>query len=151
MDSKQMMSIFDRMLEEAKVAILANVDENGDPHMRWMSPTLVRGQEGLLYAVTSPSFQKTSQLEKNRHVQWMIQNEDLSEIISIRGSIQILDNPNLRSVVLEAIGGKLGTFWNINTDDSEVVILETLIREIEYFAPKKGVKESVAIHREADK
>jgi general stress protein 26 len=148
MDSKQMMNTLDRLLEEAKVAILANIDESGNPSMRWMSPGLVRGQEGLLYAVTSPKFKKTSQLEKNPSVQWMVQTRDLSEIVSIRGTMQVLDNPSLRSTVMEAIGTKLATFWKINENDTDVVILETVIDEMEYFSASKGIRESITINRE---
>ncbi len=147
MDNKQMMNILDRLLEEAKVAILANIDEDGKPVMRWMSPGLVRGQEGLLYAVTSPNFKKTVQLEKNPNVQWMVQKKDLSEVVSIKGSMQVLDNPSLRSMVLEAIGTKLATFWKVNMNDTEVVILETVIEEMEYFSATKGIKEQVEIIR----
>ncbi|AHC15543.1 pyridoxamine 5'-phosphate oxidase family protein [Salinispira pacifica] len=151
MDDKQMMNILDRLLEEEKVAMLANVDEDGKPALRWMTPGLVRGQEGRIYAVTSPKFSKVAQLKKNRYVSWMIQKKDLSEILTIRGRVELLDNPSLRSMVMEAIGPKLATFWKLNDDETDVVILETVIKEIEYYVPATGTREQVAIAREESK
>ncbi len=145
MEVRAMLGILDRLLDDAKIAVLANSAEDGSPSVRWMSPALVRGREGYLYAVTSSKFTKTNQLEKSPKVMWMVQTKALDEIMSIKGNMHVLRNPSLQQEVIEAIGSKLGTFWKLNKDTDDVVVLETVIEELEYFAPAKNEKSSVRI------
>lgn len=149
MDQKSMLNTLDRLLEEAKVAILANMAGDGFPGIRWMSPSLVRGREGYLYAITSPEFAKIQALENKPKVMWMVQTKSLDEIISIKGTMEVISNPSLQAIVQEAIGGKLGSFWKLNKDMSKVVILETRIESMEYFKPTQALKESVNFTVEA--
>jgi len=140
MEAREMLNILDRLLEDVKVAVLSNIGEDGSPVIRWMSPALVRGREGFLYAVTSPKFPKTAALKKNPKVMWMIQSKALDEVINIKGTMQVLENPSLKSMVIEAIGGKLQVFWSMNPDESELVVLETEIESIDYAKPTAKVR-----------
>ena len=38
MDKRQLMTRVDEILEDAKAAVLATIDEEGRPLMRWMTP-----------------------------------------------------------------------------------------------------------------
>lgn len=143
MDKRAIMTIVERVLESAKVGILATVDEGGAPHMRWMTPSMVRGREGFLYAVTSPKFHKTVDIAANPNVEWMLQSRQLDEVVTIRGKMQMIDSPSTKSDVQEAIGGNLGVFWKLNEDASDLVVLETVIEEIMYFKPITGEKSTV--------
>ena len=136
MDTRAMLDAMERILEDSKVAILATVDANGRPHVRWMTPTTVRGRDGFLYAVTSPEFQNDA--AGNSAVEWQIQNRSLTEIITVRGDIRIVDNAAAKAEILEAIGGNLGVFWKLNPDESKLVVLETEIMEISHLRPTKG-------------
>lgn len=140
MDSRSMMDALERVLDGAKVAVLATVDSEGRPHMRWMTPAFVRGREGFLYAVTSPDFAKARDVEANAQVEWMVQSKSLDEIVQVTGSMAIIDNPSAKAEVLEAIGGHLGTFWKMNPDQSKLVVLETTIDQIALTKPITGEK-----------
>jgi len=140
MEIQEALRALDRLLDEAKIAILSNIAEDGSPGLRWMSPTLIRGREGFLYAVTSARFPKTTQLQKQPAVTWMVQDKALSEVISVRGSMKVITDPGLQAMVQEAIGGKLQVFYKQGADPGELVVLETRIREIEQFKPMKGEK-----------
>jgi general stress protein 26 len=137
-DTRAMLDAMERVLEDAKVAILATVDVDGRPHVRWMTPTTVRGREGYLYAVTSPEFGKVSDASGNSAVEWQIQTKSLNEIVTVRGEMRIVNNAAAHAEVLEAIGGNLGVFWKLNPDESKLVVLETEISEIIHFIPTKG-------------
>ncbi len=145
MDSRSMLDTVERVLERSRIAVLATVDPEGRPHMRWMTPGLVRGRDRFLYAVTSPEFHKTDEVRGNAAVEWMIQSRSLDEIVTIRGTMRILDNPSVKAEVLEAIGGHLSTFWKMNPDEGKMVVLETEMNEIWYTKPTTGERHTVTL------
>ncbi len=147
MDVNALFDVMERLIEESKVAILANVDQQGRPRMRWMSPAVIRGQSGCLYALTAPDFAKTSQLQQQPAVEWMIQGPALREMLRVRGTVELIDNPALKSDVLEALGGKLGAFWRSNPDPSNMIVLETIIEELVYYQPMKDQRHEVRVDR----
>ncbi len=133
-----MLNAMERVLEVSRIAILATVDADGRPHVRWMTPTVVRGRDGFLYAVTSPDFHKAAEAEENPAVEWLIQTKSLDEILTVRGQISVVDDAAAKAEVLEAIGGNLGVFWKMNPDESKLVVLETEIDEIVQLKPMTG-------------
>jgi general stress protein 26 len=138
MDKNSMFAALDRILDKSKAAVLASVDQEGKPHVRWMTPVTIRGRDGFLYSVTSPGFEKAMQVASHPQVEWMLQSKSLDEIVTVRGTIQVLDNPRTKAEILESIGGNLEVFWRVNQDQSELVVLETIIEEILYFKPLTG-------------
>ncbi len=145
MDVNAMFDVMERLIERSKVAVLANVDHFGQPRMRWMTPAVIRGRKGCLYALTAPDFSKTSQLEQQPAVEWMFQGPALQEILRVRGKTELIDNPALKSDVLEALGGRLGTFWKSNPDASNMIVLETIIEEFVYYRPMQDEKTEVRV------
>jgi general stress protein 26 len=137
-----MLDAMERVLEKAKVAVLATVDADGRPHVRWMTPATVRGREGSLYAVTSPDFHKSIEAAGNPAVEWLIQTKSLDEIVTVRGQMAVVDSAAAKAEVLEAIGGNLGVFWKMNPDESKLVVLETAIDEIVRTNPMTGERTS---------
>jgi general stress protein 26 len=144
LDTNAMLDAIERLLEKSGIAVLATVDGEGRPHMRWMTPAVVRGRTGFLYAVTSPEFRKVVQTSGNPNVEWMIQTRALDEVVTVRGEMQVVDNPAAKAEVLEAIGGRLGVFWKLNPDESKLVVLETQIGEAVHFRPTKGERTAVS-------
>ena len=132
------------LIEDAKTAILASVDGEGRPHMRWMTPALLKDREGAIYALTSTSFDKRKQLEASQQVQWMFQSKSLDRMATVNGRVNLIENPSMRSEVLEEIGGKLGVFWKLNSDPSSLVVIETIMEEGKLFLPMKGEKRSIS-------
>lgn len=144
MNSKRFATVLGIIIGEAKTAVLATADENGQPFMRWMTPTLLKDRPGAIYAVTSPEFRKSTQLAANPKAQWMFQTKLLDRIATVTGLVNIVDNSAMKAEVLEGIGRKLNVFWKINTDPSKLVVLETVVERAEYFEPMKGVHESIS-------
>jgi len=149
MDRLQIVNTISRILDEAKTAVLGTLDETGRPHMRWMTPALVRGRPSALYAVTSPKFGKVLELAAHPRVQWLIQTPSLTEVVAVNGTINVLDNPAVKSEILEAIGSRLRVFWKINPESSDLVVLETVIEEATYFLPMRGTRETVSFAQES--
>ena len=145
MKLRSVFAILDKIIEIEKVGVLSTMDENNRPHMRWMTPTILHGREGFLYAVTSPKYAKIHQIAERDDVEWLFQNRTLNEIINVGGKMNLLDTPSAKSEVLEAIGPHLQIFWRVNREESDLVVLETVIRTISYFNPREGVRESFTL------
>jgi pyridoxamine 5'-phosphate oxidase len=145
MDIHQMFRRLDRILENSRVGILTTVDERGYPHSRWMTPTLVAGREGYIFAVTAPTFRKAFEIQRHPQAGWIFQTKALDEIITASGKINVIDNPSLRSEVQESLGRNLTIFWRVNPNESELVVLETVVEEMTYFNPIKNEKYQMVV------
>ena len=143
MTKRDMMAEIGKMLDDAKTGLLATVDHEGRPHMRWLTPAVIRGRSGALYNITAQDSVKLEQLRANPYVQWMIQTRALDKIITVNGKINIVENPSIRTEVLEAVGDRLRVFWKIHESDWELVVLETIIARATYYLPMKNQKETV--------
>jgi general stress protein 26 len=143
MNQTELMDKVEQILDDSKTGVLATVDGDGCPHMRWMTPKTLRGRPGALFAVTSPGSAKALHLESNPHVQWMIPTRSLAQIVLLRGRVNIIDNPSLKSEIVENLGKRLGMFWKINPHGQDFVVIETVIEEATLFLPMKGEKTTV--------
>jgi general stress protein 26 len=138
MELSSLLNVMERVLDSSHAAVFTTVDADGRPHSRWMVPAVIRGQSGSLYAVTSPHFPKIDQIAAHDRVSWLFQSKALDEILEVTGKALIIDNPALKSDVLEALGPNLSTFWHINPDESDLTVIETVIESVTYLQPQKG-------------
>ena len=143
MTSRELMNTVQRIVDNVKTGILATVDPQGRPHMRWMMPAILDGRPGAIFAVTSPHFAKIFQVQANPQAEWMIQTRGLDEIVNVQGRINIVDNPSLKMEVLEAVGRRLAAFWKTCAEDNDCVILETVAEQALYLQPMKGIRQVV--------
>ncbi len=135
MNQQELMNKLTVILEDSKAGILSTTDKEGKPHLRWMTPTLMRSRKGVVFSVTSLNSKKVQQISHNPNVSWIIQTRSLDQIITLHGKINILDNPSIKAEVLESVGDKLTMFWKINEDLNDFVVLETVIESAEYYRP----------------
>lgn len=133
------------IIEESKTAILTTVDTKGYPHARWMTPTILKDRPNTIFAITSAAFSKAVHLKENSHAEWMFQTKMLDTIISVQGLVNLLDMSSIKNEVLEAIGPRLTAFWKLKADDeSNLLVIETVIEEAIYFKPMTGAKKEVS-------
>jgi general stress protein 26 len=143
MTRHEILEVLELILNDAHTAVLATTDEDGRPRMRWMTPALIRGRSGAIFAVTSPGFAKVNQLASHPEVEWMFQTPVLDTIVTVRGRINMVDNPSLLAEVLEALGPYMRSFWKLKGDERDLVVLETIIQDATFYRPMKGHKEVV--------
>jgi general stress protein 26 len=143
MTKSDIMAEVEIALEESKTAVLATVDDSGRPRVRWMTPAVLKDRPNVLYSITSSGFEKAKHLDKNAEAEWMIQTPALDTVINLRGKINLIDNPSLKTEVLESIGKKLTAFWKLNEQQENLLVLETIIEEGTFFKPMRGVKSKV--------
>ncbi|NLJ41717.1 MAG: pyridoxamine 5'-phosphate oxidase family protein [Clostridiales bacterium] len=144
MQSYEFFRRLESVISDAQTAVFATIDENGIPRMRWLTPTTLKGRPGYIYSVAEKGSRKTREVEKNPKVEWMIQSKSLDRIINVRGVVSILDNPSIKTEILQTIGKRLNIFWKVSTPDPEFVVMETVIEEAVCFEPLKGKSENIS-------
>jgi len=143
MDQQELMYKVEQLLEDSKTGVLATLSQDGTPCMRWMTPTVLKGRTNALFAITSPDFGKVMQLTLHPDVEWMIQTRSLNQVVTLRGKINVLDNPSIKAEVMESLAKRLTVFWKVNTEKTDFIVLETVISEATYFQPMKGQREII--------
>lgn len=143
MTQHELMNKLAELIDETKTGILATVDSDGRPHVRWMTPAALRDRQSALFAVTCPDFSKILHLKSNPKVEWMFQSRILDRIVQVHGVVNILDNPSLKNEVFEVLAPRLDVFWKVGCASSEFVVLETVIQEATYYEPLAGRRETV--------
>lgn len=143
MNDHEIMNIIEAILDDAKAGVLATKGTDGTPHMRWMNSAVLKGHPGVIFAVSSRRYRKVMDIEAYPGVEWMFQTRDINHIVNLRGKVNIIDNPSLKSEVLQTLGRRLRMFWKISEQDMDFVVLETVIEEATYFRPLKGEKKTV--------
>ncbi len=133
------------LVDSDPVGVLATVDENGLPHVRWMVAALVRGRPGFLYSVTAPDFAKVRHIEAQPRVEWMLSNKKRTTVLNVTGVMQAYRNPALQGEVQEALGGNLMTFWTLNQKTDDLLVLETVIEEMTLLDAGEGKSGHVRI------
>ncbi|HCM25280.1 MAG TPA: pyridoxamine 5'-phosphate oxidase [Treponema sp.] len=141
MDQRDSLGRLERLVEASKVGILTTVDADGFPRSRWMTPAILRGRSGTIYAVTAPDSAKCAHIRKSARVEWFLQSRILDEVISVIGTASLIDNPQAKAEVLESIGPNLQIFWRTNPDARNLVVVETVLEEISVFYPMENRRE----------
>lgn len=143
MTPQELINRVEFILDDAKAGILSTIDSDGNPHMRWLTPIVLKQRPGCIYAVTTPGSTKTIQIESKPNVEWMLQTRGITEVINLKGVITAVDNPALKSEVFDSLGSRLTVFWKANPDKDEFIVLETAIEQATYFKPMKALKQII--------
>ncbi len=143
MDQSELMSKVDELLDKSKTAVMATVDSNGQPHMRWMTPGILRERPNSLFCLTSPKSCDIMEVDKPSKVSWMIQNKQLTEIVNLKGDVYKVNNPSLKAEVIEHVVKKLVVYWRTAETPTEFCVLETVFHRGTYFRPMDNVREFI--------
>ncbi len=147
MERREVLAAIENIVDEVKTAIFATVDGERKPRMRWVTPAVLRGRAGALYFITYPGSEKVGQIAGNPNAQWIFQTRALDLIITVDGRVNVLDNPSIRSEVLEVVGPRLHAFWKMNLDERDLLVIETVIENAVLYRPMKGEREMVTFGR----
>ena len=138
MDAPDLVGNLERLIRVTKVGLFTSVDPEGYPHSRWMTPTVLKGRPGYLYAITAPDSPKAKQVKDHGKVEWTFQSTVLNEIYTLHGLVRLITDPQIKAEVIETIGPNLRIFWRVNRDSKNSVVLETEIEQISVFYPMKN-------------
>lgn len=143
MNTHEIMGLIDTILEDNRVAVLATADQNGLPHLRWITPGCIQERSGTIFMISAKHLSKVEQIQNNPSAELMFQTRTLDKIINVRGKINLLNNPSIRSEALECIGRHLHTFWNLHQPETDLLVLELVVEQATLYLPQKGSKEIV--------
>lgn len=129
-----------KLADGTRPGVLATVDENGMPHMRWMA-TISLQDFPMLYTITSPQSRKIQHILDNPNVSWMFSNEETNVIVNIRGRARITDDFGKMQHVWKLLKDKSKAYFlNIATDGPGFAVIETEIENIDAVVPKYDIE-----------
>jgi general stress protein 26 len=143
MTKHEILSIIESMIDETHAAVLSTVDSSCAPHSRWVTPGCMKDRMGAIFMITSSNMAKIDQIKSNQSVFMLFQTSVLDKIVSVEGKTYVIENPSLRSEVLECIGKHLHAFWKINSPEKDLVVLELIIEQATLYNPLNGSKLTV--------
>jgi general stress protein 26 len=127
-----------KVLLDIPFAILSTVGEGQAPFTRWMSPIFLAGSLKAVYALVAPRSRKVAQIRENPTVTWVFNTPAFDEVITLRGTAEILDDAMLRTEIWEALPDKTRSFILNNDENLAFAILRTDVRAVEYVRPRAG-------------
>lgn len=140
MVKQDIINLIESIIEETHAAVLSTVDSEGFPHSRWMSPGLIEDRMGAIFMISTLKMAKINQIQNNPKVEMLFQTISLEKIINVKGKMNIIDNPSIRSEVLESVGKHLHAFWKVNESEKDLVVLELIIEQATLYNPISGAK-----------
>ncbi|HOB21171.1 MAG TPA: pyridoxamine 5'-phosphate oxidase family protein, partial [Candidatus Atribacteria bacterium] len=52
MDKQNLLARLEYIIEDSNSGVLSTVDSEGRPHVRWMTPVLLKDRKGVIFTVT---------------------------------------------------------------------------------------------------
>jgi len=135
MKAHETLDSFHTLLEDVRRGLFITIDSEGYPQARWMVAASLNEKPDYIYSLSFDSSNKIRDLEKNRKVAWSFQLPSLNEIVYIQGEASVLDNPQLKAEVIEALGPNLTHFWRVRPEHGYLVVIETAIEKIRLQQP----------------
>lgn len=125
-----------QLADGTRPGVLATVDGDGMPHLRWMA-TLSLREFPHLYALTSPSSRKVEHIRANPKVSWMFTTEGSSMVINLSGTATIVSDKNEINRIWSVIDNKESAFFlSLDTEADGVSVIETMIEDVECVVPR---------------
>lgn len=144
MTRNKIMEIVLDCVESSHAAVLATVDQNGRPDLRWVTPGCVKERSNTIYLVSESHFSKVKQLSINPLASMLFQTTTLDKVVTIYGKVNIVTVPSVLAETLECLGKHLHAFWNLREGKRDLVVLEFVIDTARYYHPLQGVHETVS-------
>ncbi len=117
--------------------VLATVDADGKPHMRWMGAFAEDpGKPWTFYLVCTKGSRKLQQLAANPHAELLFSNPDTWEVASVAGVAEEADSPEARQLVWVP---HLKDYYS-GPDDPNMTIIRFTTRCMELLAMTEGGK-----------
>ena len=125
-----------RLANGTRSGVLATVDGDGMPHLRWMA-TLSLNDFPHLYALTSPTSRKIEHIYSNPHVSWMFTGESSSVIVNLCGTASILTEKSEVNRIWRMIEDKSNAYFlDLDSVNGGVAVIDTVIEDMECVIPR---------------
>lgn len=116
--------------------VMATVDCNGNPHLRWMA-TLSLQDFPHLYALTSPKSRKVEDLLRNPRVSWLFTNDESSVVVNLSGTATIITDKGAVNRIWRMIEDKSKAYFlDLDSVSGGVAVIDTVIEDVECTLPR---------------
>lgn len=120
----------------SRPGVMATVDCNGTPHIRWMA-TLSLQEFPHLYALTSPKSRKVEHLIRNPRVSWLFSNDDSSTVVNLSGTATIITDKGAVNRIWRMIEDKSKAYFlELDSVSGGVAVIDTVIEGVECTLPR---------------
>jgi len=117
--------------------VLATVDADGQPHMRWMGAVVEDAdQPWTFYLACSKDSRKMAQLAANPNAQLLFTKQDTWEVATLSGTAEEADCPERRKLIWDAIP-QLSNYYS-GPDDPNMTLIKFKTRCLELLAVLEG-------------
>lgn len=115
------------------VHVLATVDAEGKPQMRWMG-AVVEGPDApwTFYLACGKNSRKMAQIAQNNHAQLLFSKEDDWQVATLSGTAEAVDTPAIRQLLWNAIPD-MDKYYS-GVDDPNMGIIKFTTRCLELLA-----------------
>ena len=144
MRNTEFLNELEALLDRYGTGLFTTLNEDGFPVTRWMTPFFLKGRKSSLFTVSAAPSAKVGQIEDRGEVSFLFQPPSLEKIITLTGMARVDRNYSLLAEALETMGGRLKTFWTVNNNPENLVLIETSLISGSIFYPFKGERLEVS-------
>lgn len=120
----------------SRPGVLATVDSEGAPHVRWMA-TLSLREFPHLYALTAPDSRKVEHIRRNPRVSWLFTNEASSVMVTLKGVATIVTEKSAVNRIWRMIEDKSSAYFlSLDSLAGGVAVIDTVIEDVECTIPR---------------
>ena len=121
--------------------VLATVDREGCPQLRWMGAALL--EEPLtLYMAAGANSRKMDQIRANKRSQLMFQNSEYSRVATLCGDCDVVEEAEIKRRVWDGMPG-VAQFFS-GADDTNFGVIRFVTRRVELLDMNQGHTPMVA-------
>jgi general stress protein 26 len=127
-----------QVINSHRPGVLATVGSSGEPNMRWMGTLSLRNFPHL-YALTSPTSRKVTEIYENPRVTWMFTSEQAVTVLKLKGTATVITDEVEVQQIWPLIDDKSMAYFLSLDSGEDVAVIDTVIERIECVIPKYGM------------
>ncbi len=129
-----------QLIDGNHAGVLTTVGDDGCPRARWMATFSFEGFPKIR-TLTSAASAKVRQIKRHPKVNWMFSNADLSLIVNLAGTAEILSDTRSVKRALKAVTDTSHAFFMKNFSGGlDIVVIETTVERIDCTLPQSSLK-----------
>ncbi|MDB6134810.1 MAG: pyridoxamine 5-phosphate oxidase-related FMN-binding protein [Verrucomicrobiales bacterium] len=139
-DSGDILGLAKSLVNGRHPGILATVDANGSPRLRWMS-TLSCEAFPVFHSLTAPNSRKVREILRHPAVHWMFFNADKTLVLNLTGWARIIEETALlKQIWRKIVDTSHAYFLNEYAEKPGFVAIETTVEAIECSSPGNALR-----------
>ncbi|HRJ73747.1 MAG TPA: pyridoxamine 5'-phosphate oxidase family protein [Terrimicrobiaceae bacterium] len=129
-----------QLIDGNHAGVLTTVGDDGAPRARWMA-TFAFNEFPKIRTLTSAASAKVRQIKRHAKVNWMFSNSDLSLIVNLAGTAEILtDSRSVKRALKEVTDTSHAFFLKNFSGSLDIVVIETTVDRIDCTLPQSSLK-----------